>query len=129
MLRSLEQDRAKYAMDRIREVKEKEFQKDYKSYAEEYKSYVRRMPMLILTNGLGNALAFIKSKKNNKASDQFYTHLNKWLKEMMIISGDDVLNWITDKNTSSIQVQRATDEILALLNWMKRFAEAELESK
>lgn len=126
MLRSLEQDRAKYAMDRIREVKEKEFQKDYKSYAEEYKSYVRRMPMLILTNGLGNALAFIKSKKNNKASDQFYTHLNKWLKEMMIISGDDVLNWITDKNTSSIQVQRATDEILALLNWMKRFAEAEL---
>ncbi|MEM1614316.1 MAG: type III-B CRISPR module-associated protein Cmr5, partial [Thermoplasmatales archaeon] len=87
------------------------------------------MPMLILTNGLGNALAFIKSKKNNKAYDQFYTHLNKWLKEMMIISGDDVLNWITDKNTSSIQVQRATDEILALLNWMKRFAEAELESK
>ncbi|MEM3366430.1 MAG: type III-B CRISPR module-associated protein Cmr5 [Candidatus Methanomethyliaceae archaeon] len=122
MLRSLEQDRAKYAMDCIREVKEKEFQK-------EYKSYVRHMPMLILTNGLGNALAFIKSKKNNKASDQFYTHLNKWLKEMMIISGDDVLNWITDKNTSSIQVQRATDEMLALLNWMKRFAEAELESK
>lgn len=123
MLRSLEQDRAKYAMTSIMSIKSADT-----TVQKNYKSYVKSASMLILINGLGNALAFIKSKKKDgDAYDRLYKHLNEWLEEKEIISKTDVLEWITKEDTTSLQIHRATDEILALLNWMKRFADAELK--
>ena len=118
MLKSLEQIRAKRAWNFINDVKGQDYQKDYRAY-------VRRASALILSNGLGNAMAFWKSK-GGKAYDKLYEHLNNWFKERHP-GEEDILIWITSDTTSSLHVFRETREVLALLNWMKRFAEAELE--
>ncbi len=139
MVRSLEQKRAKYAWECIRKVK----QKNKNDLNEKYRSYVRSAASYIQVNGLGNTLAFYKSKstsddKKNKNSTEkeayklLYEHINGWFKEHIKSnkSNDkDLLYWICNEKTSSIEVFRVTKEIIALLNWMKRFAEIELGDK
>jgi CRISPR-associated protein Cmr5 len=39
-------------------------------------------------------------------------------------ASDRLLNWVVEKD--SVAYRRATAEALAFLNWLKRFAEAEL---
>lgn len=117
MLRSLEQTRAKVAWDFISEVRGKDYQKDYRAY-------VRRAPTLILSNGLGNTLAFWKAKGG--AYTKLYEHINRWFKERYS-DEEDILEWVISETTSSLEVFKETKEVISLLNWMKRFAEAELE--
>ncbi len=122
MLRSLEQKRAKYAWDSISNVKSMDTK-----IQEKYSSYVKKVPAQIVTNGLGNTLAFLKSKSSGEEAYRLLNnHITNWFKE---IRGEnkDLLGWIISEDTSSIEVFRETKEILALLNWMKRFAEAELK--
>lgn len=120
MLRSLEQDRARAAWQFVCEVKGKNYQK-------EYRAYIRRAPTLILSNGLGNALAFCRAKGGD-AYTKVYEHINRWFKTRHK-SEDDILQWIISEETSSLEVFRETKEVLLLLNWMKRFVEAELGDK
>ena len=135
MLRSLEQERAKYAWECIQKVKGNIELED------KYKSYVRSASSYIQINGLGNTMAFYKSKfeadlrkkgesglsADKRAYKLLYDHLNGWRKEQR--GNKDILEWIRDENTSSLRVFQATKEIITLLNWMKRFAEAELRDK
>ena len=117
-MRTLEQERAKYAYDKIMLVKDKDFEEDYSRY-------VKSAPTLILTNGLGNTLAFYKSKKN-EAYSELYNHIEEWLKRRGYCNeNQDALEWIA--NTDSLLVFQATQEVLALLNWMTKFAKAELK--
>jgi len=118
MLRSLEQVRAKMAWDFISEVKGKDYQKDYRAY-------VRRAPALILSNGLGNTLAFWRAK-GGAAYTKLYEHINRWFKERHP-EEKDILAWVVSDSTSSLEVFKETKEVISLLSWMKRFAEAELE--
>ena len=155
MLRSLEQERAKYAWECIQNVKSAlnlELESKYKSYVKSSASYIQ-------INGLGNTIAFYKSKfeadfnkyvnelkkkslneskvyeeafkklsNDKKAYKLLYDHLNGWFKKHFGKS-KDIIKWIISENTSSIEVFQVTKEITALLNWMKRFAEAELKDK
>jgi len=137
MLRSLEQERARYAWECIQRVKE---ERDI-DLEGRYKSYARRASAHIQINGLGNALAFYKSKfeadlkkkggsdlsAEKKAYMLLYKHIDGWKKE--IRGNKDLLEWILDEKTSSLEVFRATKEVIALLNWIRRFAEAELREK
>lgn len=130
MLRSLDQDRAKFAWEKIREVKTK-----YKGSEGTYNSYVKKSQTLILTNGLGNTLAFFYSKfgsRPNLSSDErayklLYDHINEWCKNQKIVT-DDILKW-TIRDASSLDVFRITNEVMAILSWLKRFAEAELNEE
>lgn len=122
MLRSLEQKRARYAWDCINEVKELK-----EAVEKKYSSYVKRAPALIQTNGLGNTLAFYRSK-DEIAYKLLYKHIDGWFKKKCY-TNQDIVRWIMSENTSSLDVFRVTREILALLNWMKRFAEAELKGE
>ena len=137
MLRSLEQERARYAWKCIQEVR----QKRDANLEEKYKSYVRSAPSYIQINGLGNTLAFYRSKfesdlrkkgedklsPDEKAYKLLYDHLNGWKKELR--ENKDILEWICDESTSSLRIFQVTKEVIALLNWMKRFAEAELQGE
>lgn len=118
MLRSLEQERARKAWNFVSEVKGKDYQEDYRAC-------VRRAPTLILSNGLGNTLAFWKAKGDD-AYIKLYEHINNWFKERHP-KGEDILTWVISEKTSSLEVFKETKEVILLLNWMKRFAEAELE--
>lgn len=126
---SLEQDRARYTWERISLVK---------SYGKEvkgrYKSYVKSAGMLILTNGLGNSVAFFKSKFGTQPDDKLspddraykllYDHIDNWCKKQLMVE-KDFLEWVVNDATS-LQIFRITNEVLALLSWLKRFAESEL---
>jgi len=132
MLRSLEQKRANYAWKCIQKVKN--LNKD--NIEKSYNSYIKKTPTLIQTNGLGNSLAFYKSKFGSEKDEKLntdkraykllYEHINNWFKQKYQ-KHKDILDWIIHQNTSSTEVFQTTKEILAFLSWMKRFAEAELK--
>ena len=185
LLRSLEQERAKFAFDTanaivtlrnaknldrinnlLKQVLEKEnliseevfeqlkegnnlpFDSKYqKELEDKLSTHIKKSAPLILTNGLGNTMAFYVSKKVNAIPEDViklkswlsadkmayaiaYDILNRWLKENGFLRDKNtVLDWFNDEGTSSLDVLWATQETLALLNWMKRFAQAMLEEE
>jgi len=146
--RTLEQERASFAFKVVSEVKNKQ-----KSVQEKYSSYVEKAPTMILTNGLGTTLAFYLSKLEKPISDAdyrainpenyskpdavayayLYKHISTWLAEgngdggvfKGLTEGRDPLKFIM--NSPATKVMVLTDEALAILNWMKKFAKAMLE--
>lgn len=116
-LRTLEQERAKHAWKYVQEVKDQTF-------AGDYRSIVVKAPSLIVTNGLGQALAFFRSKPDRPHFQSLYRHLAEWVNNKLHTSSD-LLDWLVNDATSQ-QYRLATMEALALLQWLRRFAEAEL---
>lgn len=116
-----DQERAAKAWECINAVKGKDYQKKYKSLAQKMSSY-------ILTNGLGQTLAYLKAKGKGDQRDEheiLYGHLSAWvMKEMEGEESERLLNWVMEKDSPAYR--RATTEALAFINWLKRFAEAEL---
>lgn len=125
MIRSLEQERARYAWGCIKKVKEGSDQ-----LQKNYNSYVRRASTLIQANGLPNVLAFYynKWKKGEKAYELLYNHIANWEPIKRMRGNKELLLWVIE-DASSMDVFQITKEIIALLNWMKRFAEAELKGE
>ena len=148
-LRSLEQRRAKFAYEKIQEVK-----KESSDVQKKYSSYVKSAPVLILTNGLGQALAFYLSKlealpdvdynsispqnfkkAEEKAYAYLYKHIAEWLaggdKEKKegrsLTNGKDPLRYYME--ATGMEAMVLTDEAIAFLNWLKRFADAMLEKE
>lgn len=92
-----------------------------------YGSLARKLPSLILANGLGQTLAFLKSKgyekgelNSKKAEGLLYNHLS----EHVLGKDQDLLTKVMGE--SSFEYRRHTTEVLAFASWLKRFAEAEL---
>ena len=103
---------------------------------DDYKGYVKNIPVLIKTNGLGNTLAFMlaksskKSGKEKNAYDFLYEHLAKWLRATSLHceqlgQNQDLLAFVVDKDSHIYR--QITTELLAVLKWMKRLAEAKLK--
>ncbi|MDY6991418.1 MAG: type III-B CRISPR module-associated protein Cmr5 [Pseudomonadota bacterium] len=112
----LEQGRAEFAY----QCAEKASKENYK---EDYKPYVKKIPMLIKTNGLGATIAYIKSKsKEGDAYSAIYKNISEWLVKKGIISEKDELIEVIIQINSS-EYRQITIEVLAFLNWLKRFAD------
>jgi CRISPR-associated protein Cmr5 len=127
--KTLEQQRAEQAWECVGEVtsKSQDFKKKYGSLA-------RKVPTLILTNGLGQTLAFLKAKGKNDPADEhtvLFRHLSRWVLSQVAPSSPatngDLLQWVLQNDSASYR--RATVEALAFLTWLKRFAEAELPAE
>lgn len=123
-LRGIEQGRASFAYTKVLEVRG--------SSDKKYKSYVKKIPMLIKTNGLGATLAFIKSKNKNteegKAYKLVYDHLTEWLKadqKKLIDIDDDLAKVVISLN--SAEYRAVTNEVLAFVNWLCRFVDGLIE--
>jgi CRISPR-associated protein Cmr5 len=123
---SLEQRRANYAWRRINEVKEKGFAKKYGQLA-------RSAPADVQTNGLGQTLAFWRangfkaSKAQQNEHAQLLDDVSGWvMKRFDWRHENGLLGWITGDGATTDGYRQATVETLALLVWIKRFAEAEL---
>ncbi len=100
----------------------------------EYKSYVKKIPMLIKTNGLGATFAFMMSKGDT------YTIIGEqileWLKnnDKLLVSDIKGLTDFSEFNKkvislNSLEYRALTNEILAFLNWLRRFAEGLIEGE
>lgn len=114
----LENGRAKFAYDYAEGAVKKFGEKD-----KEYKSNVKKIPMMIKTNGLGATLAFIKAKgKDGNAYCLIYTQAKEWLKQKFPEIGDkDLVDYIISNDSN--QYRALTIETLAFFNWLRRFAE------
>ncbi|APT72103.1 CRISPR-associated protein Cmr5 [Thermosipho sp. 1063] len=103
----------------------------------EYKSYVKKIPMLIKTNGLGLTFAFILSKKaKSKAYEIIGENILNWLKrdEKRILKDaskienfDGLVKTVTMLESS--EYMALSNEVLAFFNWLRRFAEGLIEDE
>lgn len=121
--KGIEQGRAMYAFNAVQDVNE-----GSQKLKESYKSAAKKLPVLIKTNGLGQSLAFVQSKRGKKGKkngyDELYKQIGNWLRtdaaNQLVPQGELVKEIIGLKSPTYRQV---TIETLALLNWMRRFVD------
>lgn len=128
-LQRLEQKRASKAWSCVQYVNEKI---DNSKFKKEYRSIVMKLPSLILTNGLGQTLAFLKSKGKGDASkseEKIYQDLEGWLRNANTVNLEKATQEGLIERIMAIDSNKyrlVTMECLAFLNWLKRFADAVL---
>jgi len=120
----IEKGRAEFAYKCVEDVIKKSDQKKKK----EYQSHVKRIPQMILSNGLGQTLAFIKAKsKKGNSYDLIYKQLTDYMKSdctSRISTPDnesDLIEWVI--SCDSIDYRYITQEVIAFLGWLRRFVE------
>lgn len=119
MIKSKEQERAKKAWDLVSTVQA--------SVIDDYASLAKSAPVMILMNGLGQTLAFFISNKSKTKYKLLYDHLNQWLSDNVTWSAnEDIDNSLIERviHEKSQGYRMATEEALAFLSWVKRFATA-----
>ncbi|MBI5749396.1 MAG: type III-B CRISPR module-associated protein Cmr5 [Nitrospinae bacterium] len=124
LITNLEHERAKKAWSCVNDVNSKEKDK----FKKEYRSIVMKSPTLIIINGLGQTLAFLKSKgKNdeNKPEEKLYRNIESWIdKRVQWTASGELMEKIISLPNDKFRY--ATAETLSFLSWMKRFADAVL---
>ncbi len=122
---SIEKERMKAAYDAA----------DKSSNKKEFESYVNKLPAYILTNGLGNTLAYLAGKTEQswkEVIDAIFNWLNNqysgFQDKMQNLegktNGEKLLNLIKDEKMDDAQMRAFTAEILAYVNWLRKFAKA-----
>jgi CRISPR-associated protein Cmr5 len=123
---------------RLEELRKKlsklESKKGGREWQESFASHVKKLPMLVLANGLGATLAFLKAKgKNDPSAEEevLYRQISQWVTgQIWGGTGDaNLLTRLIASSSDSNVYRRATTEALAFAVWLKRFAEAELEAE
>ena len=125
---TLDQRRARHAWDAVASIKSLrgDLQKNYRLEA-------KRLPVRILTAGLGHALAFVRAKGRSGAGTKLLRHIADWVLDKRNRpdstadapeDGALIMNIIKGNGTD---LQLHTQETLAYLEWLIRFVEAELE--
>jgi len=129
---NIDQERAKYAYEKVKDVVE-----NHSELKEKYSAKAVNLPSMILTNGLPQALVFLFSNEN--AEDRSYSLLLSHVREWFDDSSADKLRLYTCSAPTNeafvAHVIRAdaptlrliTGEVLSLANWLKRFAEGMIE--
>lgn len=120
LVRTIEQKRATHAWGKIQSLSNKP-----DGFKKKYNALVKKVPVLILTNGLGQALAFLKAKsKNDDHHMELYRHVSEGVDLQLPLNGKDLLEKLLQDNSTFLR--QTTRTALAYLQWLKRFAEAEL---
>lgn len=117
MSRTLGQQRAEYCLEQLRQLH---------CDAEKFKNFSPGLPSLIIQNGFGQALAFLVAKGEDKHRAAFDI-IAGWLTHQQLLTPDrhsGILLQISQMEQS--QYLHAQQETLAMLEWLKRYANAEL---
>ncbi|MEI7556912.1 type III-B CRISPR module-associated protein Cmr5 [Candidatus Chlorohelix sp.] len=113
-IKTLEQERAAKAWDDVKEVGQNK----------EYKGLVKSAPAMIITNGLMQTLAFYeaKDKPHHRYLDK---HISRWVNNSLKLGSPNLSERL--RNGDSNLLRLATNETLAYLQWLRRFAESQIE--
>lgn len=117
---SLEQERAAQAARDVREAKDS-------TGGGEYRSLVEGLPAMILANGLGQTCAYLLSRAEgdrHKVEFLLYRHLETWVQRRIPRLQGGLLPALMNADAGTYR--RAQAEALAYVQWLKRFAQAEL---
>lgn len=123
MSRTLGQKRAEYCLEML-----KNLNCDNKK---EFKALSAGLPAMIMQNGFGQTLAFLLAKGKDKHNDKHnkaFKIIALWLAQRNLIDmkqqPTEILMQISNmEQTTYLQAQKET---LAMLEWLKRYANAEL---
>lgn len=130
-VRAIANERAAYAFEKVKGFVNAE--KDNTQTQKEYRSYLKKMPAMVQVNGLGETLAFYYAKDG--AYRVIYEQIAEWIRKSMrplIHKGEkegkkEFIEILV--NMKSPEYRLVTMEVLALLNWMHRFAEGMIHVK
>lgn len=122
MNRTLGQERAAYCLKQLAELDDK--------IRADFKPLSAGLPAMILQNGFGQTLAFLVAKAKDNQSGKHMTAFNiivGWLVEQNLLEADrpaGMLFKISEmEQTKYLHGQKET---LAMLEWLKRYANANL---
>ena len=127
---NIEQKRAAYAFEQVTAAKG-----SLQSKSKEYKSYSRKIPMLIKSSGLGSTIAFVYAKgfkggrlQEREAYGLLYQQTEKWLQQQgYLAEGEKMIHGVIRKDSK--EYRSITNEVFALYNWLRRFAEGMIEGE
>ena len=126
MVQTLEQERARFALEKINRWR---INGQLQDGADSYTRLVQKFPAMVITNGLGQALAYLlaDNEGKQKPSRKLYNDLGEWLVTRRIYQGphDKLIDLLITGDRRTYQL--ATEETLALVTWMTKFAEAFLK--
>jgi CRISPR-associated protein Cmr5 len=95
--------------------------------AQEYRRVIQGLPAMVLTNGLGQALAFLMSDRSSVAKQAVVRDLTDALttiRGLYTNQPDDLTLVERIVNGNREMFRQATDETLALLTWWVKFVRA-----
>lgn len=124
-INKIEEGRAAYAFTAVKKAVN-----DSNIDNKELRSYIKKMPTMIQVNGLGQTLAFYYSKKDSNRRQNQYQVVYKMVAEWILkykyphLSEnytDDLVECVI--NLDSKQYKLVTNEVMSLLNWLRRFVE------
>lgn len=120
---TLDQRRARHAWEAIQALRSLDA-----SNADEYAREAKKLPVRIMTAGLGQAVVFIraKAKSSKPGLSRLHDDLTDWVLRQRPIRAAHPESLVESiVNGDSLFLRRVTDETLAYLTWLNRFAEAE----
>jgi|SRR5579875_2133880 CRISPR-associated protein Cmr5 len=121
---TLEQQRARFAWEKVQGIIQKSEQR------EAFKRLAKGAPVLIMNNGLMQTLAFYQSRSvNAEAAQELVKAILGWLEKQQMISpagGKDIFQagMQSLQSQPAIRYLRATEEAIAILRWIRQFADA-----
>ena len=122
MAQTIQQRRAAFALEGVKQAAS-----NSRVNKKEYKSYAASLPAMIHMNGLGQAAAFYLSKGG--MYKELYQLVSDWLTKdgQPFSKHGDLLEGITAEDMHRYRLAEA--EALALMDWVKKFANAYMEEK
>jgi CRISPR-associated protein Cmr5 len=116
-LKEIGRQRAAFALDKVKNIS--------RFSALEFKAQVKSVPMMIKTNGLAAAYAFVYSKSEKKHYQEILNVSREWLKQQKLIKATDNEAFYQELLAMNpYDYRRTITELLALFTWLKRFADA-----
>jgi len=134
-MKTLEQERMKKAYEFVSNVKE-----NYKEIRSEYSSLAKKLPSMIVHNGLITTIVFLRSKagrrKDGRGGNNITPHgklleqLLSYLKDRSLIESEEYESFINKTENMEIEEYMfITQDVLAFATWLKRIAEGEIEDE
>lgn len=117
MSRTMGQQRAAYCLEKLEKLP---------CSRDEFKALTAGLPAMILQNGFGQTLAFLQAKGKDKHLAAFQI-ISGWLVDRKLVEADrpaGILSKISQMD--QIRYLHAQKETLAMLEWLKRYANAAL---
>lgn len=118
-MQTLQQLRAQHALTKVKELIPL-------NDGDKLKARASELPFMIHANGLGQALAFFKSKNGNDGYDKLFLILQNWLiqKDRPFAGKTDLMQVVTETDMNTYRVAQA--EAIEYMDWVKKFASAYL---
>jgi len=118
MATTLGQQRAQFCLEQLKQLDN--------ALRDDFKPFTAGLPAMILQNGFGQTLAFLQSKGKKKHLTGFRIIVSWLVNRGLLAPGSPIEQLQSISNMDQADYLRAQQETLAMLEWLKRYANAAL---